>query len=165
MSDYSSMKATKVQKKQYDSDIEISRSSQRKIKKAFKKSALMWVIVGLVLVISAVGSFFACKYIFENDTYEMVSYANGEVDVYVGADEEIKIYEELGVKCISFGKDFSDKFTVKYYYRDDLTEKEVEVSKVDENVPGIYYAVYESPAKKFKSVKLIRNIIVTGVED
>ena len=165
MSDYSSMKATKVQKKEYDSDFTISRSNQRKIKKTFKKSALMWIIVGLVLVVSAVGSFFACKYIFASDTYEMVSYANGEVDVYIGADEDVKNYEELGVKCISFGKDFSDKFTVKYYYRDDLTEKEVEVSEVDETIPGIYYAVYESPAKKFKSVKLIRNIIVTGVED
>ena len=136
-----------------------------KIKKAFKKSALMWIIVGFVLVFSAIGSFFACKYIFASDTYEMITYANGEVDVYIGANEEVSVYEELGVKCISFGKDFSDRFIVKYYYRNDLTEKEVEVSEVDESVPGIYYAVYETPAKKFKSVKLIRNIIVTGVED
>ena len=165
MSDYSSMKATKVQKKEYDKDFTISRSNQRKLKKTFKKSALMWIIVGLVLVSSAVGSFFACNYIFASDTYEMITYANGEVDVYVGANEEVTTYEELGVKCISFGKDFSDNYTVKYFYRNDLTEKEVEVSEVDENVPGIYYAVYESPAKKFKSVKLIRNIFVTGVED
>ena len=47
----------------------------------------------------------------------------------------------------------------------DLTEKEVEVAGVDENVSGIYYAVYESPTTKYGSVKLIRNIIVTGVED
>lgn len=165
MSDYSSMKATKVQKKEYDKDFELSRSSQRKIKKTFKKSALMWIIVGLVLVVSAVGSFFACKYVFADDAYEMVTYANGEVDVYIGVDEEIKTYEELGVKCISFGKDFSDKFSVKYYYRNDLTQKEVEVSEIDENTPGIYYAVYESPAKKYSSVRLIRNIIVAGVED
>lgn len=165
MSDYSSMKATKVKKKEYDGNYEISRSNQRKIKKVFKKSSIMWVIVGAFFAISLVGSFFVCKFVFASDTYQMEAYANGEVDVYVGVDEEHKTYEELGVKCISFGKDYSDKFTVKYYYRDDLTEKEVEVSKVDESIPGIYYAVYEAPAKKYSSVKLIRNIIVTGVED
>ena len=165
MGDYSSMKATKVQKKDYDNDVTISRSSQRKIKKAFKKSALMWAIVGLVLIVSAVGSFFICKYVFASDTYEMKTYANGETDVCIGVDEEVTRYEELGVKCIAFGKDYSGECTVKYYYRSDLTEKEVEVAGVDENVSGIYYAVYESPTTKYGSVKLIRNIIVTGVED
>ena len=165
MSDYSSMKATKVEKKKYDTDIEISRSNQRKIKKAFKKSALMWAIVGIVLISSIVGSFFTCKYIFASDTYEMTAYANGEIDVVVGKDEVYTKYEELGVKCVAFGKDCSNSYTVKYYYRSDLTQKETEVAKVDENVSGIYYAVYEAPSWKYSSVKFIRNIIVTGVED
>ncbi len=165
MGDYSSMKATKVQKQERDRDVTISRSNQRKIKKTLKKSALMWLIVGLVLVASAIGSFFACKYVFASDTYEMTTYANGEVDIYIGVDEEVQKYEELGVKCIAFGKDYSSECTVKYYYRSDLTEKEVEVAGVDENVSGIYYAVYTSPTMKYGSVQLIRNIIVTGVED
>ena len=132
--------------------------------KSMKKSAVAWVVVLLFLIVGAVGGFFAHKLAFKNDVYQMVTYANGQADVYIGADEDIQTYTELGVKCISFGKDVSNECTVKYYYRTDLTEDQIEVAKVDETKPGIYYAVYSNTSKKYKSVTLIRNIIVLGEE-
>ena len=132
--------------------------------KSMKKSAVAWIVVLLFLIVGAVGGFFAHKLAFKNDVYQMVTYANGQADVYIGADEEFQTYTELGVKCISFGKDVSNECTVKYYYRTDLTEDQVEVSEVDETKPGIYYAVYSNTSKKYKSVTLIRNIIVLGEE-
>ena len=116
------------------------------------------------LIIGGVGGFFAHKYAFAGDVYQMVAYENGSTDVYIGSDEDLQTYTELGVKCIAFGKDVSSECTVKYYYRADLTQDQVEVSEVDETKPGIYYAVYSNTSKKYKSVTLIRNIIVLGEE-
>lgn len=146
-------------KKEYSYEKDIRRASR-----AMNKSAVAWFVVILFLIVGAVGGFFAHKYAFAGDTYYMVTYANGQTDITIGADEDYKTYTELGVKCISFGKDCSSECTVKYYYRTDLTEKQVEVEKVDETKAGIYYAVYSNTSKKYKSVTLIRNIIVLGEE-
>lgn len=165
--DYNSMKATKTGKRPY-SNISISRSSSRKATRAIKKTNANWFIVLIVLIIGAVGGFFANNFLFKNDTYEMIA-ANGTTDIILGGMEDgaQETYTELGVKCIAFGKDYSKDCTVKYYYRSDLTEEEKEVSIEDINTSnaGIFYAVYECPAQKYASVKLIRNIIVLGGED
>lgn len=129
------------------------------------KSGLAFVLIVLFLGIGIIGGFFATKFICANDVYEMNSYANGEVDLIIGENESIIEYTELGVKCIAFGKDYSNDYQVTYYFRNKLTEDEIEVSKVGEKGEGIYYAVYSSPAVKYKTVTLIRNIIVLRGED
>lgn len=154
------MKATKSSKKKFDSDFEISRSSSRRVKSSMKKSSVSWFAVLLVLIIGFAGGFFANKLIYKNDTYAM----NGNDTIYIGSTETSQTYTELGVKCIAFGKDYSSDCTVTYYYRADLTEDKVKVSAVDETTAGIYYAVYTTPASKYSSVTLIRNIIVLGEE-
>ena len=35
----------------------------------------------------------------------MNTYANGQFDIVIGANEENTTYTELGAKCVSFGKD------------------------------------------------------------
>lgn len=162
--DYSSMKAREKSKKQYSIDFDVSKSTKKKIKRSMKKSTISWICVILFLIVGAVGGFFAHKLAFSKDVYQMVTYANGEADIYIGADEEFQTYTELGVKCVAFGKDYSKDCTVKYYFRDDLTKEQIEVDKVDETVAGIYYAVYTTPASKYKTVTLIRNIIVLREE-
>ena len=162
---YSSMKATKSGKRRFDTNIEISRNSSRKIKGAMKKSSVSWIVLIIVVAIGFAGGFFAHKYAFANDIYQMNANTNGEIDIYIGADEDYQTYTEKGVTCVAFGKDYSKDCTVKYYYRADQTADAVEVDKVDETVAGIYYAVYTTPAKKYASVELIRNIIVVGEED
>ena len=165
--DYNSMKATKTGKRPY-SNISISRSTSSKASRAIKKTNANWFIVLLVLLVGAVGGFFANNYVFKNDTYEMIA-ANGTTDIVLGGSEEgaQQTYTELGVKCIAFGKDYSKDCTVKYYYRSDLTQKEREVTidEINTENVGVFYAVYECPAQKYASVKLIRNIIVLGGED
>ncbi len=164
---YNSMKATKSGKKSY-SNWSTSRDTQRSAKRASKKINANWFVVILILIIGAVGGFFAHNLVFKNDVYEMVS-ANGETDVVIGGMEDgaVTTYTELGVKCIAFGKDYSKECTVKYYYRSDLTEdeREVSVDEINTSNVGIFYAVYECPAQKYASVRLIRNIIVLGGED
>ena len=143
----------------------VKKSTEKKVKKAFSMMGLGWIIVALCLVVGLVGGFFTTKYICRFDTYEMVAFDNGENDIVIGANEDVKIYNDPGVKCIAFGKDCSSKVTVEYFYRNDLTKDEVKVDKVDPETEGIYYAVYTAPSIKYKkTVKLIRNIIVTKGE-
>ena len=159
--DYSSMKATKTGKRKIDTDIEISRSSSRKIKSAMRKSSIGWFVALIVLVFGFAGGYFANKFLFSKDTYAMI----GKDTIFIGGEEETQTYTEPGVKCIAFGKDYSKDCTVTYYYRTDKSETQVEVESVDETKAGIYYAVYKSASKKYGSVTLIRNIIVLGEED
>ena len=162
---YEELKATKVKRDYSDHDYSISRSSKRKIKRSLKKAKLNWILAAVFLIVGAVGGFLTHWFVFKNDTYQMMAYANGEIDVVIGVNEDVKSYTELGVKCVAFGKDYSKDCTVKYFYRFDETEKEVEVEKVDETKEGFYYAVYSCPAGKYKTVTLIRNIQVCGGED
>lgn len=173
---YDSMKATKVEKTDnLDFERKTVNSTTTRIVKSFgdgkkakkprRKRDFAIIFVVIFFIIGALGGFFGCKYLTRNDVYEMVKYENGEVDVVIEKDGEVTDYVERGVKCIAFGKDYSKNYTVKYYYRDDLTNDEKLVESVDENTPGIYYAVYEVPTAKYKIVKLIRNIIVLREED
>lgn len=173
---YDSMKATKVGKtdnlnfehktvKSTTTRIVKSSGSGKKTKKPRRQRDLAIIFVAIFFVIGVLGGFFGCKYLTRNDVYEMVKYENGETDVVIEKDGDVTDYVERGVKCIAFGKDYSKNYTVKYYYRDDLTNDEKLVESVDENTPGIYYAVYEVPTAKYKIVKLIRNIIVLRGED
>lgn len=163
--DYSSMKAKQKEKQDFDIDFNVSKRTKNKIKRSAKKSGVVWIVALLFLIVGVAGGFFAHKFAFANDTYQMVTYANGEADIYIGADEKYQTYTELGVKCIAFGKDYSKECTVKYYYRADMTESQVEVDKVDETKAGMYYAVYTTNASKYKTVTLIRNIMVLREED
>ena len=190
MSDFESMKATKTSKKfSYQKDLErnagkkrtysyektaatprrkkysLEKDLERAAKQSMKKSKLVWIIVVIAIVVGAVAGFFGIKYAFRNDTYHMNAYSNGQVDIIVGANEDVKTYTELGVKCVSFGKDISSECTVTYYYREDLSHDQVQVDKVDETKGGMYYAVYSAPASRYKTVTLIRNIYVTEVEE
>ncbi len=158
--DYSSMKATKVKKKTTDIDFSISKKNKKRAKSAIKKSKIAWIPVIFVLLMAFAGGFFAHKLAFKNDTYAMI----GEDTIFIGVEEQQQKYTELGVTCIAFNKDYSKDCTVKYYHRTSLEESEVEVEKVDETKPGIYYAVYTCPANKYKKVTLIRNIIVREVQ-
>lgn len=158
------MKATKVDRSK-SSGKGVSKKDISETRSAAKKLGVSWIVVVLCIVVGALGGYFGSWLITKNDTYQMVAYADGNTDVYIGPEEDNKFYVELGVKCVAFGKDVSKDFKVKYFFRADLTEKEVEVDKVDESKDGIYYAVYTAPSAKYSSVKLIRNIFVVKEED
>ena len=163
-------------------DTTISKSANKvdkAVKKSFKKQGLSLILFFAFLFIGICGGFVMSRYVifnvlYPNDTYEMVAYTSGDktsYDIYIkqdiSSDDEFtySTYNELGVKCIAFGKDYSKDYTVKYYYRNDLTQKEIEVEKIDTTKEGVYYAVYSVKPTKYKYVKLIRNIIVLRGEN
>ncbi len=157
---YSSMRATKT-KRNTDIDFSMSKRTSKKVGNAMRKSSIVWILVLFVLIIGFCGGFFAQKYLFKNDTYAMI----GSDTIYIGTNEDLQEYTEQGVTCIAFGKDYSKECLVKYYYREDISVEKQEVDEIDENKSGMYYAVYQSPASKYKKVTLIRSIIVLGEED
>ena len=156
---YQKTEISKKKKYSYEKDLE------RLAKKSYKKLGLGIALAAIFLVVGVLGGFFAMKYAFKNDTFYMLAYENEEVDITIGADEKYTKYYELGAKCISFGKNVSNEVEITYYYRADLSEDKVQVEKVDETKPGMYYAVYTTTASRYKTVTLMRNIYVTGVED
>ena len=104
------------------------------------------------------------NYLTKNDCFVMNKYANGETDISIGAGEEYSSYQEIGVKCFAFNKDISSNVKIEYFYREDITKDYAQVSGVDCEKPGIYYVTYTVDNIKYRTVKLIRNVIVTREE-
>ncbi len=152
--------AAKPRKKKYSYERDLERAAR----KGLSKTAIIWIVVVACLVIGAVGGFFTMKYAFKDDVFAMRAYQNGSIDITIGKDGDAETYTELGARCISFGNYESKNVKVTYYYRADATEEQQKVDKVDETKPGMYYAVYTTKAARYKTVKLIRNIYVLGVE-
>lgn len=125
-----------------------------------------WLIFALLIffVVGCVGGYVTYALVCKNDCFVMVGVTDANQEIYVGANEEQKTYIELGAKCVAFGKDISNEVTVSYKYREDATSDYVNVDKVDENVAGYYYAIYKVDNVRYKSVTLIRLIVVTRVE-
>lgn len=190
MSDYESMKATKTTRKySYQKSAEKSakhpktysyeksankprkkysyeKDLERAAKKGLSKAGIGFIIaLVVILAVSAVAGFFGVKYFCKNDTFAMTTYSNGQIDITIGANEDVKEYVEMGAKCISFRKDRSAEVEITYYYRADLSETQVQVDEVDETKGGMYYAVYTTKVEKYRKTTLIRNIYVTGVEE
>lgn len=162
--DYSSMKATKKSRQKFDGNVEVSRKDSKKINRSLKKLKLNWFMVVACILIGVAAGFFAMRFAFSKDTFQMNTYANGKTDVTIGAQGDMTSYTELGVSCVAFGKDCSKDVTITYFYRTDLTEKEVKVDGVDTSKAGMYYVVYETDVSKYKTITLIRNVIVLEEE-
>lgn len=162
--DYSTMKATRAKRETTDINVPISRKSTNKTKRGLKKLRISYILVALFLIIGVAAGFFVSKYAFKGDTFEMNS-VNENIDITIGGDNGQTSYDELGAKCVAFGKDISNEITTTYFYRSDLSVDPAQVDFVDTSKEGIYYAVYTTSNIKYKSVKLIRNIIVLRSED
>ena len=163
----------------------ISKSDAKKVYKKVKKSPIL--IIGILfLIIGGVIGYFAFSYlsVFEMNFYTVNGVASQETD-YVVIDMS-KIRDELlienpeiridqvfqsvelndkGVTCKLFGFDISKSVSLKYYYREDISHDTESVEEIDLSVAGVYYIEYTSSNFFFKNVKLIRTIVVTGVED
>ena len=70
------MKAQQVKRKPYSYERDLAKEEKAKLKRSIKKLSLTWIIVLIFLAIGAVGGFFAHKYAFQNDTYQMIAYSN-----------------------------------------------------------------------------------------
>lgn len=163
--DYSNMKATKVKRESQTTSVSVSKKTRGKAKRGLTKLGISYVILFVFLIVGIAGGFLISKYAFSGDTFEMIAFENGLTDIYIGQNENQTSYTEPGAKCVAFGKDASNSITIEYYYRNDLTQEPQKVESVDPETEGVYYAIYTSNNIKFKSVRLIRNIIVLRSED
>ena len=124
-------------------------------KKLAKKSPVALILAIIALIIGVAAGFFTFNFLTQNDGYAML----GEEDFSVAMGST---YEDAGVNAVFLGKDYADNVTKKYYYRENISYDQVEVSGVDTSVDGFYYVVYQSDTFPFNTVTLIRTIEVVG---
>lgn len=157
-----------------------SKKTQKKVKKQISKNKGLVVVVVVFLLVGialGIGSYY---YLTKDDCFELLPYEGVAVSendwLYVGKNSSdgtmsgdvenfVETEGNFHVKCVAFGKNISDKVTIKYFYRETMLDDAVEVLGVDENVSGYYYAVYQVDNIKYKGVQLIRDIYVLREED
>lgn len=181
MADYKNARAKKTTTKAQSVEIKIDKKTEKKIKKSpVALCLILCLVAGAVL-----GVYLTKKYaIFSFGDYYVNGVASAEQD-YIEIDlsaqkaileqsstDPVTLAEIVGSITLSdggvdisvFGKDLSDTVTVTRYYREDMSHDVVTVSAVDLTVAGIYYIEYTSSHFLFAGTKLIRTIIVMGVE-
>lgn len=188
---YNKSRAVKKQQetKSIDTDV-LSKRQKRKIKTKIKNSTIL-LIVAITLVIGVATGFllqkFTSSFIMNN------FYVNGVVSEekdYVFIDltqvkeklENTKALnaddtpvtitdvansvtlEDNGASLKFFGINKNKAIKTKILYREDISHDVVEVSNINLSVPGVYYIEYSTTHFSYKNVKLIRTVVVTGVE-
>ena len=158
--------------------------TNKKVVKKLKKYPAAIAIVLFLIIGAAVGYVVAPKF----NSFELGSYTvNGEVwendyaeidltaiketlsaasDDPVDMDEIIKNVEikDGGATAKFLGKSIDDTITRTVYYREDGSKPTEKVDGIDLTKAGIYYEEFTSSHFAFNSARLIRTVIVTGVE-
>ena len=188
---YNKSRAVKKQQetKSIDTDV-LSKRQKRKIKTKIKNSTIL-LIVAITLVIGVATGFLLQKF---TSSFVMNNfYVNGVVSeekdyVFIdltqvkeklentkalnGDDTPVTItevsnsvkLEDEGASLKFFGINKNKAIKTRILYREDISHDVVEVSKIDLNVAGVYYIEYSTTHFSYKNVKLIRTVVVTGVE-
>ena len=183
--DYSKARATKSESSRNveRGKVNITDGQKKKAVKKIKKSPLLMISL-IFLVIGLVGGYFAFTKLssFEMQGFSVNGVASEEKD-YVEIDMtdleekysqeksdytmaefyESIILEDGGTTCKFFGVDVSKTVSVKYYYREDISQEAEFVEGIDLTKSGVFYVEYTSSHFMFKNSKLIRTIVVTGV--
>ena len=179
---YNKSRATKVEK---SSEISASsvKVSKQTIKKLKKYPAVIAVVVFLVIG-TIVGYVLAPKFnSFELGTYTVngIEQENDYVEIDLtevkddlsNSPSEVVTIDDIinavtlndgGAKATFLGKSVDSTIIKTYYYREDGTKPYEKVDSLDLSKAGIYYEEFTSSHFAFRSSKLIRTIIVTGVE-
>jgi len=126
-------------------------------------SAVFIVVLACLILGILVGGF-GLYAVTKNDCFE-INTLSGNVDLEIGSEGNPATYEELGVKCVSFGKDVSASVQIKYLYREELSQNTQEVDSIADDIAGIYYVVYTSSNFKYKTVQLVRTVKVIRAVD
>ena len=129
---------------------------KREVKKDVKNTGKRLGVVGVIaiilcLVVGVVGGIFAEKLISRNDCF--VLSGDKEIVVQVGDDFT---YSEAGYKCVSFGKDISDKVVIDT----NLTKNSDGTYTLDTTKEGDYYMIYTVDSLKYGKIKRVRTFTV-----
>ena len=119
-------------------------TAKNKIKKVQKRHPISFLIVVVVLVVTAIAGYFTCKHLTQNDKFEII----GEKTITLTVGSE---YEDEGVKAIAFGKDISSQIKAE--------------SNVDFNKIGEYYIKYSVDNILYKDVYRYRYIKIVEVSE
>lgn len=180
---YNQSRATK-EDKSGELAVKSNSKTRKKTVKKLKKYPVAIAVVLFLVIGAAIGYVFAPQF----NSFELGSYTvNGEVqendyaeidltaiketlsatsDDPVDIDEIIKSVEikDGGATAKFLGKSVDDTITRTVYYREDGSKPTEKVDGIDLTKAGIYYEEFISSHFAFRSARLIRTIIVTGVE-
>ena len=132
---------------------------KRKVKSRAKRKVkrlhpMTFVICFLALALGVGAGIGGYILISSNDCVELIGDSN--YTVVVGTPF---VYEDEGVKAISFGGDISDKVSVET----NLTELDDGEYTVDTSRIGEYYIIYTVDSVKYGEIQRVRTINVKGV--
>lgn len=140
------MSMSKKTKKKVNSLVE------KQVKKTSKKFSIGSIVAIICcLVVGVVGGIFIEKLITKNDCF--VVNGNKNFSIQIG---ESFTYSDEGCKCVSFGKDISDKIKVDT----NLTKNTDGTYSIDTSYEGDYYMIYTVESKKFGKIKRVRTFTV-----
>ena len=133
-----------------------SKRMKRKINKEVKTTTKRLGTGGIIaiilcLIVGVVGGIFAEKIITKNDIFVL----SGKKEFNIEIGEDFKYIEE-GYKCISFGKDISEKVEIKT----NMTDNGDGSYSIDTSEEGEYYMIYTVDSLKFGKIKRVRVFVV-----
>jgi len=132
----------------------LNRTIKKEVKQTSKKFSIGGVIaIVLCLVVGLIGGIFTEKIITKNDCF--VLSGEKQFNIEIGQDFT---YVEDGFKCISFGKDLSNKVKIET----NMTKDGNGNYTIDTSEEGEYYIIYTVASKKFSEIKRVRTFVVGG---
>ena len=137
----------------------IKRKTTKEIKSVSKRISLGgWIAIAITLGVAVVSGVLVGKLITKNDCFVLA----GQKDyiLEVGESGSTYTYTEEGFKVVSFGKDLSDRVTIKT----NMTKNIDGSYTIDTSEEGDYYLIYEVDSLKYGKIKRVRTFTV-GVED
>ena len=127
--------------------------AKRKFRKIHPFSYVLWI---LFLILGIVGGYFLSQAICEKDQFRLL----GDDEIIVSVGEDF-VYEDDGVRLISFGKDLSSRVTVTT----DMEEIDDTTFTCDTSREGRYHIKYTVDEGRYRKVCRIRTITVKGGEE
>lgn len=132
----------------------LNRTIKKEVKQTSKKFSIGGVIaIVLCLVVGLIGGIFTEKIITKNDCF--VLSGEKQFNIEIGQDFT---YVEDGFKCISFGKDLSNKVKIET----NMTKDGNGNYTIDTSEEGEYYIIYTVASKKFSEIKRVRTFVVVN---
>lgn len=179
---YNKSRATKVAKTSEISapDVKVNKRTIKKLKKypviiAVIAFLLIGAVAGYILAPKfnrfELGAFTVNGAAQEND-YVEIDLTEVKDKLSASSSSEITMDDIIGAVTLSdggakatfLGKSVDNTIIRTFYYREDGSKPYVKVDGLDLSKAGIYYEEFTSSHFAFRSSRLIRTIIVTGVE-
>ena len=136
------------------SNKKMKRTIEKEVKQTSKKFSISGIMaIVLCLFVGVIGGIFTEKIITKNDCF--VLSGEKEFNIEIGQDFT---YVEEGFKCISFGKDLSNKVKIET----NMTKDGNGNYTIDTSEEGEYYIIYTVESKKFSEIKRVRTFVVGG---